>query len=92
MTVTGRGSADEAVVVVKLKAEEDTVTYLRVKLSVSGSNVGGEGRNMLSKTDIPLETVVMRSAIGAFFERIRIFSVLAKDVRNRRSGNAKEVK
>lgn len=46
MTVTGRGSADEAVVVVKLGADEDAVTYLRVKLSASGRDAGGEGRNM----------------------------------------------
>ena len=31
----GRGPADEAVVVVKLEACEDAMTYLRVKLSVS---------------------------------------------------------
>jgi hypothetical protein len=37
VTVTGRGSADEAVVVVKLGADEDTVTYLRGKLSASGT-------------------------------------------------------
>ncbi len=47
MAVMGRGSADEAVVAVKLGADEDAVTYLRVKLSVSGSNAGGEGWNML---------------------------------------------
>jgi len=33
----GRGSTDEAVVVVKLGADEDTVTYLRGKLSASGT-------------------------------------------------------
>jgi hypothetical protein len=32
----GRGFADEAVVVVKLKADEGAVTYLRIKLSGSG--------------------------------------------------------
>ncbi len=58
--VTGRGSADEAVVVVKLEADEDAVTYLRVKLSVSGSNAGGEGWNMLLRTEISIETVVTR--------------------------------
>ena len=49
MTVTGRGPADEAVVVVKLGADEDAVTYLRVKLSASGTceSAGGEGRNTL---------------------------------------------
>ena len=31
----GRGSADEAVVVVKLGAYEDAVTYPRIKLSAS---------------------------------------------------------
>ncbi|MEW5804573.1 MAG: hypothetical protein AB1847_20970 [bacterium] len=36
MTVTGRGSTDEAVVVVKLGADKDTVTYLRGKHSASG--------------------------------------------------------
>jgi hypothetical protein len=46
VTVMGRGSADEAVVVVKLKADEDAVTYRRVKLSASDKDVGGEGRNM----------------------------------------------
>ena len=37
MSVTGRGPADEAVVVVKLGADEDAVTYLRGKLSASGT-------------------------------------------------------
>lgn len=46
VTVIGRGSADEAVVVVKLKADEDAVTYLRVKLSASDKDVGGEGWNI----------------------------------------------
>lgn len=46
MTVRGRGSADEAVVAVKLRACEDAVTYPRIKLSVSDKDVGGEGRNM----------------------------------------------
>ena len=56
----GRGFADEAVVVVKLKADEDTVTYLRVKLSVSGTDAGGEGRNMLLRPEISIETIVTR--------------------------------
>jgi hypothetical protein len=49
------GSADEAVVAVKVRADEDTVTYLRVKLSSSDpavSRVGGEGRNMCSRFDV----------------------------------------
>jgi hypothetical protein len=47
VTVKGRGSSEEAIVVVKLKAEEDAVTYPRIKLSESGVTAGGEGRNML---------------------------------------------
>ena len=46
-----RGLSDEAVVGVKSIADEDAVTYLRVKLSESGSNAGAEGRNMLSEPD-----------------------------------------
>jgi hypothetical protein len=46
VTVMGRGSADEAIVVVKLDADEDAVTYLRVKHSASDKEVGGEGWNM----------------------------------------------
>ena len=42
----GRGSADEAIVVVKRLADEDAVTYLRVKLPESDRDVGAEGRNM----------------------------------------------
>ena len=42
----GRGFADEAIVVVKLLACEDTVTYLRIKLIVSSMDAGGEGWNM----------------------------------------------
>jgi hypothetical protein len=42
----GRGSTDETVVVVKLITNEDTVTYLRIKLSASNKEVGGEGWNI----------------------------------------------
>jgi len=41
-----RGSADEAVVGVKLIANEGVVTHLRVKLLESDKDVGAEGRNM----------------------------------------------
>ena len=41
-----RGSSDEAIVGVKSVADEDTVTYLRVKLSESDREVGAEGWNM----------------------------------------------
>ena len=43
----GRGFADEAIVVVKLSAVEDTVTYLRIKLIDSCMDAGGEGWNMI---------------------------------------------
>ena len=46
VAVMGRGSTDETVVVVKLITNEDTVTYLRIKLSASNKEVGGEGWNM----------------------------------------------
>ena len=61
----GRGSADEAVVAVKVGADEDAVTYPRVKLPSSGSaesRIGGEGWNMFPRFDVPLETIAGRSA------------------------------
>jgi hypothetical protein len=42
-----RWSADEAVVVVKRDAEEDMVTYQRVKHLASARDSGDEGWNML---------------------------------------------
>ncbi len=47
-----RGSADEAIVVVKLLADEDAVTYLRIKLIVSCMDAGGEGWNMIPSLHI----------------------------------------
>ncbi|OVE73724.1 hypothetical protein BVX93_00910 [bacterium B13(2017)] len=49
--VKSQWTADEAVVVVKLVAEENMVTYLRVKLPERDMDVGGEGWNMGSSTD-----------------------------------------
>jgi hypothetical protein len=40
-----RGPSDEAIVGVKLTANEDAVTYLRIKLPASDRDVGAEGRN-----------------------------------------------
>ena len=40
--------ADEAVVVVKRKADESMATYLRVTLFESAKESGDEGRNMLT--------------------------------------------
>ena len=51
-TVMDRGSSDEAIVGVKSVADEDAVTYLRVKLPESGSNAGAEGWNMLHVSGI----------------------------------------
>lgn len=51
----GRGSADEAVVAVKVGADEGAVTHPRVKLPSSDpvvSRVGGEGRNMCPRFDV----------------------------------------
>ena len=39
--------SDEAIVAVKREAEENRATYLRIKLSESAKERGGEGRNML---------------------------------------------
>ena len=53
----GRGSADEAVVVVKMGANEGAVTYPRAKLSSSDPGkirIGGEGRNMFPRFDVSL--------------------------------------
>lgn len=47
-----RGSAEEAVVGVKLIAEEDAETYRRIKLSESDKEVGAEGRSMKLRTGI----------------------------------------
>jgi hypothetical protein len=61
----GRGSADEAVVVVKVGADEDAVTYPREKTPSSGpaeSGTRGEGWNMCPRFDVPLETIAWRSA------------------------------
>ncbi len=41
-----RGSSDEAIVGVKPVANEDAVTYLRIKLLESDREVGAEGWNM----------------------------------------------
>ena len=40
--------ADEAIVIVKRLAEEDMVTYQRIKLIESAKESGDEGRNILT--------------------------------------------
>jgi len=41
-----RGSSEEAIVGVKPVADEDMVTYPRIKIPASDREVGAEGRNM----------------------------------------------
>lgn len=43
----GRGSADETIVVVKLFAYDDAVTYLRIKRTERCMDAEGEGWNMV---------------------------------------------
>jgi hypothetical protein len=47
-----RGSADEAVVIVKFGADEFMVTWTRVKHRISYREVGGEGRNTSAVLDV----------------------------------------
>jgi len=46
VTVMDKGFSDEAIVGVKLVANEDAMTYLRIKLPESDKEVGAEGWNM----------------------------------------------
>ena len=46
MAVMDKGFADEAVVGVKLLADDDAVTYQRIKLTENDREVGAEGWNM----------------------------------------------
>jgi hypothetical protein len=46
MPVMDRGSTDEAVVTVKLDADDSVVMQMRAKHPASGKEAGGEGRNM----------------------------------------------
>ena len=43
-----KGFAEEAIVIVKRLADEDMVTYLRIKPDGSAQDGGDEGRNMLT--------------------------------------------
>ena len=51
-----RGFADEAVVVVKVDAEEVMVTWLRVKHRQSDKEVGDEGRNMQAVNSLIIDS------------------------------------
>ena len=48
VVVMRRELADEAVVIVKRKTDENMVTYLRATLSASAKESKDEGRNMLT--------------------------------------------
>lgn len=43
-----KGFSDEAIVIVKRSADEDMVTYWRIKPTESAKDGGDEGRNMLT--------------------------------------------
>lgn len=58
----GRGSADETIVVVKLFADEDAVTYLRRKRTESSMDAGGEGWNTIPSVSYFKITDSVRSA------------------------------
>jgi hypothetical protein len=47
-----RQFADEAVVVIKRKADEDMVTYQRASLFESAKDCKDEGRNMLTCVEV----------------------------------------
>jgi len=73
----GRGSADEAVVAVKVEADEDAVTYLRIKLSSSDSvesRIGGEGWNMFRRFKVSLGTIAGRSALEGAVSRLETYN------------------
>jgi hypothetical protein len=64
VSVMDRGFADETVVVVKLLANEDVVTCLRVKLSASDRKLlEAKGGTYDRGSETPLETIIMSSAI-----------------------------
>ena len=64
VSVMDKGSADETVVVVKLSANEDVVTYQRVKLSASDRKLlEAKGGTYDRDSEAPLKTTIMSSAI-----------------------------
>ena len=77
-----RGSSDEAIVGVKSVADEDAVTYLRVKLSESGSDAGAEGRNMLLRTGISILWLLRVQPSELSLKEKRINLLITKQVRN----------
>jgi hypothetical protein len=84
VSVMGRGSTDETVVVVKLLANEDVVTCLRVKLSASDRKLfEAKGGTYDRGSEVPFETIIMSSAIfGAIVGLETYFSVMQWIVRN----------
>ncbi len=88
----GRGSADEAVVVVKLKADDGAVTYLRVKLSASDTEVGGEGWNMLPRFENSFETIIMSLAVWSVFWTKDVIFSHADDMQSKEMVMQREVK
>ena len=54
-----QGVADLVIVVVKLRADEDMVTYLRVKLAARSKKAKGKGPDMLTKCKLDAWTTVI---------------------------------
>ena len=49
LSLWSQGVADLTVIVIKLLADEDMVTYPRIKLAERGKEAKGEGSDMLTK-------------------------------------------
>ena len=64
-----RGSSDEAIVGVKSVADEDAVTYLRVKLPESDRDVGAGKRRLREGGTCNMETKSQNSGCFEFSHR-----------------------
>lgn len=53
--------SDPSIVAVKLRAEENMVTYLRIKLAERIRKDKGKGMDMLTRRTQTIETTIMRS-------------------------------
>ena len=77
-----RGSSDEAIVGVKSVADDDAVTYLRVKLSESGRDAGAEGWSMLLRTGISILWLLRVQPSELSLKKKRINLLITEQVRN----------
>ncbi len=69
MTVMDKGFSDEAIVGVKLIANEDAVTYLRTKLSESDKEVGAGKRRLRKGGTCNMESKSHNSSCFEFSHR-----------------------